>query len=68
MMAADRGGRLEIPAGTAFAESFQQAFARRLDEWTDIFRSLRVPVLPISAAEPVADQLRTLFGQKLKPR
>jgi uncharacterized protein (DUF58 family) len=68
MMAADRGGRLEIPSGTAFAESFQQAFARRLDEWTDIFRALRVPVLPISTAEPVADQLRTLFGQKLKPR
>jgi len=68
MLAADRGGRLEIPSGAAFENYFQQAFAQRLDEWTEIFRALRVPVLPISAAEPAADQLRTLFGQKLKPR
>ena len=68
MLAADRGATLEIPSGAAFENSFRQAFARRLDEWTEIFRALRVPVLPISAAEPVADQLRTLFGQKLKSR
>jgi len=68
MLAVDRGGTVEIPSGAAFAKAFQQAFARRLDAWTEIFRALRVPVLPISAAEPVADQLRALFGQKLKPR
>lgn len=64
MMAADPGGPLEIPSGTAFAESFQKKFAQRLDEWTEIFRALRVPLLPISTAEPVADQLRVLFGQR----
>lgn len=64
MMAADRSGSLEIPSGAAFAESFQKTFARRLDEWTEIFRALRVPVLPISTAEPVVDQLRALFGQR----
>lgn len=68
MMAADRGGRLEIPSGAAFADAFQQAFSRRLDEWTEIFRALRVPVLPISTVEPVADQLRALFGLTLRPR
>jgi hypothetical protein len=26
---------------------------------------LRVPVIPVSTAEPVADQLRTLFGEHL---
>ncbi len=68
MMAADRKGTQEVPSGDAFAKSFQQAFARRLDEWTEIFRALRVPVLPISTAEPVPDQLRTLFGLKLDPQ
>lgn len=68
MMAADRGGRLAIPSGAAFADAFQQAFSRRLDEWTEIFRALRVPVLPISTVEPVADQLRALFGLTLRPR
>ena len=64
MMAADRDGIQEVPPGEAFAKSFQQTFIQRVDEWTEIFRALQVPVLPISAAEPVADQLRTLFGQK----
>jgi uncharacterized protein (DUF58 family) len=65
MLATDRSSTWEIPEGAAFAKSFQQAFARRLDEWTGIFRALRVPVLPVSTAEPVADQLRTLFGHHL---
>lgn len=68
MMAADRGNALAIPSGTAFATAFQEVFARHLDEWTEIFRALRVPVLPISTVEPVADQLRALFGQRLKQR
>lgn len=65
MIAADRGSRWEIPAGSAFSDSFRQVFARELDEWTEIFRALRVPVIPVSTAEPVADQLRTLFGERL---
>jgi uncharacterized protein (DUF58 family) len=65
MIAEDRGEMIEIPSGQDFAESFQQAFAQRLDRWTEIFRALRVPVLPISTAEPVGDQLRELFGQRL---
>jgi uncharacterized protein (DUF58 family) len=68
MLAADSKGIHEIPSGEPFARAFQDAFAQRLDEWTDIFRALLVPVLPISAADPVADQLRELFGQKLNPR
>jgi uncharacterized protein (DUF58 family) len=68
MIAADRSDTMEIPSGKAFTESFQKAFASRLDEWTEIFRALRVPVLPISTAEPVADQLRNLFGQRLQSR
>jgi len=68
MVAADRGATYTLPAGAAFAASFQRAFAARLDQWTDIFRALRVPVLPLSAAEPPARQLRTLFGQRLAAR
>lgn len=65
MIATDRGSRWEIPAGSDFADSFRQVFALKLDEWTEIFRALRVPVIPVSTAEPVADQLRTLFGEYL---
>jgi uncharacterized protein (DUF58 family) len=68
MVASDRGRRYEIPSGAAFSAAFQRAFARRLDDWTEIFRALQVPVLPISAAEPPAGQLRALFGQHLAAR
>ncbi len=65
MIATDHGSRWEIPAGSAFADSFRRVFARKLDEWTEIFRALRVPVIPVSTAEPVADQLRILFGERI---
>lgn len=68
MVATDRGANYTLPSGAAFAASFQQAFAARLDQWTEIFRALRVPVLPISAASSPVDQLRDLFGAHLKAR
>lgn len=68
MVAVDRGVTYSIPAGEGFADSFRWTFAARLDQWTDIFRALRVPVLPISTAEPPARQLRNLFGQRLGSR
>jgi uncharacterized protein (DUF58 family) len=63
MLADIGGGSIAIPLDSGFPAAFQQAFARRLDEWTEIFRALKVPVLPISTATPPADQLRELFGQ-----
>lgn len=68
MLASDRGGRLSVPSGAEFATAFQGAFARRLEEWTSIFRSLRVAVLPISTASPVDEQVRALFGQSAAAR
>lgn len=61
------GERVPLPLEAGFPAAFQRAFSQRLDEWTDIFRALQVPVIPISAAEPPADQLRSFFGQRLKP-
>ena len=63
MLADTGGGSIAIPLDSGFPAAFQQAFARRLDEWTEIFRALKVSVLPISTATPPADQLRELFGQ-----
>ena len=63
MVAATPDGPLSLPSGNAFSAEFQRAFAARLAEWREIFRALRVPVLPISTAEPPAEQLRELFGQ-----
>lgn len=68
MTARDRGVDFAIPTTTAFATAFQQAFAARLDQWTQIFRALRVPVLPISTALPPSEQLRDLFGARLRGR
>jgi uncharacterized protein (DUF58 family) len=58
------GARVALPLDAGFPAAFQRAFTQRLDEWTEIFRALQVPVLPISTAEPPADQLRSLFGQR----
>jgi len=66
MVAVDRGVTYALPAGEAFAATFRQAFAARLDQWTEIFRALRVPVLPISAATSPVEQLRDLFGAHLQ--
>ena len=63
MMAATPQGSIALPTDRAFASSFQDTFAAHLDEWREIFRALRVPVLPISTATSPADQLRELFGQ-----
>ncbi len=64
-MLANDGRRLwEIPANAAFTKDFQAAFQQRLDRWREIFRALRVPILPISTARPVVDQIRALFGSR----
>ena len=63
MIAATQEGKIALPADRSFPEEFQRAFAKRLDQWREIFRALRVPVLPISTATPPAEQLRDLFGQ-----
>lgn len=68
MRARDRGTDFEIPTDSDFSNSFQQAFADRLDQWMQIFSALRVPVLPISAASSPVDQLRDLFGDRLRGR
>jgi len=67
-MFAEAGGeRVPLPPEAGFPAAFRRAFSERLDEWTEIFRALQVPVIPITTADPPADQLRSLFGQRLKP-
>ncbi|MCR9293680.1 MAG: DUF58 domain-containing protein [bacterium] len=64
MVAADRGEEWRIPTDSKFAEAFRASFQNRLDEWRNIFRALRVPVLPVSTARPVHEQVRELFGKR----
>jgi len=64
MMATDRGQSWEIPAHDAFAGKFQQAFQQRLDEWEEIFRNLKVPVMPVSTSVSPVQQVRSLFGHR----
>jgi len=62
MTAVDRQVTYELPTGSPFADSFRKAFTDRLDLWMDVFRSLRVPVIPLSVALSPVEQLRELFG------
>ncbi|MCO6046604.1 DUF58 domain-containing protein [Aeoliella sp. ICT_H6.2] len=64
MLASDRGRTWEVAGGGNFTQDFRSAFQQRLDEWREIFRALRVPVLPISAARAVPEQIRALFGNR----
>ncbi len=64
MVATDRGQSWEIPARDSFADKFQQTFQRRLDEWNDIFRNLKIPVMPISTSVSPVEQIRILFGHR----
>jgi uncharacterized protein (DUF58 family) len=64
MMAATADNQIALPSDAAFDPAFREVFSKHLDNWQQIFRSLRVPVLPISTAEPPADQLRALFGKQ----
>ena len=67
MFAEVGGERVPLPVEAGFPAAFQRAFSQCLDEWTEIFHALQVPVIPISTADPPADQLRSLFGQHPKP-
>ncbi|QGJ68775.1 DUF58 domain-containing protein [Planctomycetales bacterium 10988] len=64
MFAHDDGRTWELKSGSSFSKSFQAAFQERLEKWMQIFRHLRVPVLPISTAHPVPKQVRSLFGNR----
>ncbi|MEM8669724.1 MAG: DUF58 domain-containing protein [Planctomycetota bacterium] len=65
MTAYDRGASFNIPLDAGFSDRFRGSFQRLLDQWTEIFRMLKVPVLPVSTAEPVSSQIRSLFGHTL---
>ena len=67
MVAEGRNGRTAIPVDQGFRKRFQQTFQDRLDHWTDVFRALKVPVLPLSTALPAAQQIRQLFGTQATP-
>lgn len=64
MVAEFRGKRLRLPNHSSFTSDFQRAFSRLIEHWRTVFRALRVPVLPITTAEPIVDQVRTLFGSR----
>ena len=55
---------VQIPADKNFPPKFQASFERLVSHWRDVFRSLRVPILPVSAARPVPEQIRVLFGNR----
>lgn len=62
MFAASGPQRIELPAGGDFHRAFGRVFEELLRHWRTVFRTLRIPLLPISTTFPVADQIRELFG------
>lgn len=67
MRAATPDGVCTLPTDRAFPTAFRKTFSDRLDQWKQIFQNLKVPVLPLSTAEPAAQQLRDLFGRQHPP-
>ena len=68
MIAHDRGQNFAVPADGRFPESFQNQFASLLVHWQTVFRSLRIPVIPVSTATLPVDQLRGFFGSQTTTR
>ena len=64
MRASDRGRSWEIPPGAAFEKAFRKTFEQVLDSWWKLFRELRIPLLPVSTATPVIDQIHELLGAR----
>ena len=64
MIASDRGQSWEIPARDSFTHKFRQSFQDRLDQWQQIFRNLKIPVMPISTSVPPVGQIRAIFGHQ----
>lgn len=62
MVATDRGKTYIVPQDANFADNFQAEFETVLNHWRSLFRSLKIPVLPLSTAFSTVDQLRELFG------
>lgn len=62
MVASDREQVWNLPAEKGFSQRFQQAFGKTLERWQAVGRNLRVPILPISTAVPVAQQILSLIG------
>jgi len=51
-----------IPSERSFPKRFRDQFERRVQSLRARMRGLRIPILPISAAEPVPEQLRAALG------
>lgn len=62
MVADCNGQQIRLPNDVSFSTVFVQSFSRLVQHWKDVFRALRVPILPITTAEPTVEQVRRLFG------
>ncbi len=63
---ADGEGQLETDTSSKkFRQAFKNKFEQRLEEIQSASRRFSIPVLPLNTTEPVADQLRDVFGHHL---
>jgi len=58
----DGSSRLPIPEDRGFPERFRSTFEARLKTLRERLSALRIPIMPISAAEPVPNQVRDALG------
>lgn len=56
------GERFAVPHSKDFSKAFTNVFTNLVQNWREIFRSLRIPLVPISTSAPVVDQIRELLG------
>jgi uncharacterized protein (DUF58 family) len=60
-------GELQLEVDTSdrsLRERYQTEFAQRLGRIQELSRQREIPVLPLSTAEPVEEQIRRLLGNR----
>jgi uncharacterized protein (DUF58 family) len=62
MEVSDGAERVRLPNSANFAVRFEDEFQKRLDRIRERLRCIRIPILPISTYEPVAEQVRAALG------
>ena len=64
-------GELQLEVNTSdrdLRERYQTEFEQRLARMRELSRQREIPVLPLSTAEPVETQLRSLLGAREQGR
>lgn len=67
MLATDGEQQVAVPNSARFAKDYHVSAGERILQLRKLLRRLRIPIIPLGTADPVADQLNELFGRHAAP-